>query len=227
VIAGPAAAGAVAHLFVADLDHPEPDAHDRHHLERVLRLRPGEVVTVADGRGGWRVTRFGARLELDGERQEVPAPDPPLTVAFALLKGDRNELVVQKLTELGIDEIVPMTTGRCVVKWDAARAGRQHERLVTVAREAAMQCRRAWLPRVLPVMPFDAVVARPGAALADAGGEPLDTAVRVLLVGPEGGWAADERDAAPRCVALADHVLRAETAAIAGAALLAAERRRS
>jgi 16S rRNA (uracil1498-N3)-methyltransferase len=68
---------------------------------------------------------------------------PPLTVAFAVLKGERNEMVVQKLTELGIDRIVPVLAERCVVRWDTVRAQRQHERLERVAREAAMQSRRA------------------------------------------------------------------------------------
>jgi 16S rRNA (uracil1498-N3)-methyltransferase len=218
-----APAGAEAHAFVDDLEAPLLSADDRHHLERVLRLRAGAAVTVADGVGRWRLIRFGPTLVPDGPVQVEESPSPELTVAFALVKGDRPELVVQKLTELGIDRIVPMTTERCVVRWAEDRADHHHKRLVKVAREAAMQCRRAWLPVVEPVQAFGDVVARPGAVLADAGGGAPSLNRPVVLVGPEGGWSPDER-ASASAIGLGTHVLRAETAAVAAGVLLAALR---
>jgi 16S rRNA (uracil1498-N3)-methyltransferase len=223
-VSGPAAARAGAHAFVDDLDDPVLSPGDRHHLDRVLRLHTGALISIADGRGRWRLARFGPSLSPDGPVETEPAPRPELAVAFALVKGDRPEWVVQKLTELGVDRIVPMHTERCVVRWDGARADRHLERLRTVVREAAMQSRRAWLPTVEPVQPFAAVATRPGAALARADGEPPCLARPLLLVGPEGGWSSAEEAAVTAAVRLGDQVLRAETAAVTAGALLAALR---
>lgn len=216
----PADVVAGAHAFVADLEAPVLDAVDRHHLERVLRIERGSVITVADGRGAWRAVRFGARLEAVGPIVHTAAPTPLVTVGFALLKGDRPELIVQKLTELGADRIVPFTAERCVVRWDGDRGGSHVARLRRVAREAAMQCRRARLPEVSDVVGFDTVAGEDGVALAERGGEAVTLSHPTLLVGPEGGWSPTERDQVPRTVSLGPHVLRAETAAIVAGALL-------
>lgn len=217
-----------AQVVVEDLSAPVLDESDLHHLGRVLRLRPGEVVRATDGRGGWRLCRFSGRrdpsaaLEPIGEAARVPAPRPELTVGFAPVKGDRPEWTVQKLTELGIDRIVVFTASRSVVRWDGDRAERHLARLRRVAREASQQCRRLWLPEVefaeLPAL------RAAGAVLADPGGRPLRPTDRMVLVGPEGGWSDEERRGADR-VGLGGLVLRAETAAIAAGVLLAAARR--
>jgi 16S rRNA U1498 N3-methylase RsmE len=75
-------------VFVDDLAAPELEDGDRHHLERVLRLRSGDALTVADGRGRWRSAVLGPTLEVTGDVVAQPAPHPRLTVAFALVKGD-------------------------------------------------------------------------------------------------------------------------------------------
>ena len=222
----PAPARAAAHAFVDDLAYPVLSIGDRHHLERVLRLRAGVEVTVGDGKGSWRPCRFGSELEPCGPVVTDAEPVPTIGVGFALVKGERPELVVQKLTELGVDRIVPFVAARSVVRWDAAKAARQLERLVVIAREAAMQCRRTWLPEVAPLASFADVAAGPGVALADPGGEPLGPGDRFVLVGPEGGWTPEERALGVRRIALANYVLRAETAAIAAGALLCAFRDR-
>ena len=209
-----------AHAFVTDLDALELTDDDHHHLARVLRLRPGDELTVSDGAGRWRRCRFGAPLEPIGAIERDDALQPELTIAFALVKGERPEWVVQKLTEVGVDRIVPFIAERSVVHWDEAKAARNHTRLVTVAREAAMQSRRTWLPTVEPVAVFDDLAGRTGAALTDRGGDPPSLRHPVLLVGPEGGWSERERGAELPAVGLGPTVLRAETAAIvAGAAL--------
>lgn len=217
---------AAAHVFVADVADPVLDDDDRHHLERVLRLRAGEAVTVADGRGGWRACAFaaGGTLEPVGEVEHRPAPSPTITVAFALTKGAKPETAVQKLTEVGADRIIPFAAGHSVARWEGERAGRHVARLRKVAREAAMQCRRAHLPVVEEVATFAEVAALAGACLADAGGAPPSLERPVVLVGPEGGWTDAERAAGLPAVALGPHVLRAETAAITAGALLAALR---
>jgi 16S rRNA (uracil1498-N3)-methyltransferase len=133
-------------------------------------------------------------------------------------------LVVQKLVELGIDDIRPFAAERSVVRWDEAKATKNQQRLERVAREAVMQCRRAWVPVVHPVVAFDDVAHLTGAARADLGGAPVSLDHPVVLVGPEGGWTAAERAVDVPVVALSGAVLRAETAAITAGALLAARR---
>jgi 16S rRNA (uracil1498-N3)-methyltransferase len=216
----------VPHVFVADVAAPVLDDEDRHHLERVLRTRVGEEVTVADGRGGWRVCTFaaGGGLEPVGEVEQRPAPVPAITVAFALTKGEKPETAVQKLTELGVDRIVPFAAARSVARWDGDRADRHVARLRKVAREAAMQSRRAHLPIVDDVVDFAAAAAIPGACLADAGGAPPSLDRPVVLVGPEGGWSDEERSAGLPVVGLGPFVLRAETAALTAGALFGALR---
>lgn len=224
-------ASAAAHAFVADLDAPRLAADDLHHLVRVLRLAPGSEITVGDGAGRWRPARLvsgaaGAEpgLEAAGDAVADPRPDPPITIAFALVKGERPELTVQKVTELGADRIVPFVAERSVVRWDAAKATRHVARLRAIARAAAMQCRRTWLPEVTELATFAEAAALPGAALADRDGEPPSLSHPVVLVGPEGGWASAERSAAIPRVRLGTHVLRAETAAITICVMLCALR---
>ena len=190
----------------------------------MLRLRPGDEITVSDGRGGWRTCRLGPALEPTGAVTRDERPAPEITVAFAPAKGERPEWAVQKLTELGVDRIVPFAADRSVVRWDGERAFRQAERLRRVVREAAMQCRRTWLPEVEEVAAFDEVAGRPGAVLADRDGGPPSLSPGPVLVGPEGGWSPEEVALDLPRMAFGDHVLRAETAAVAVAALLGALR---
>lgn len=242
---GPPGAGspAAAQVFVADLAEPEPDAQDAHHLGRVLRLRDGEAVVACDGRGSWRLCRYRAGavpsagrrtpldgqvgwLEVDGPIVSEPVPTEPVTVGFVPVKGDRPEWVVQKLTELGVDRIAVLRSERSVVRWGGDRAARALDRLRRVAREAAAQSRRARLPvldGVWSLTELSAAVTPQAVALADPEGAPPDSGVRSLAVGPEGGWDRAERDGFP-LVSLGRGVLRAETAALAGATVLCAFR---
>jgi 16S rRNA (uracil1498-N3)-methyltransferase len=212
-----------AHVFVADLARPELSEDDRHHLERVLRLRAGETVTASDGLGGLRVCRYvaGGGLAPDAHATHHERPAPAISIGFALVKSEKPEWIVQKLTECGVDRIVPFTAERSVVHWDEAKAARNIERLRKVAREAAMQSRQRWLPTVDEVRSFADLVAADGAALADAEGAPPSLAVPFVLIGPEGGWSDAERSAANgRFIRFSGSVLRSETAAIAAAVVL-------
>jgi 16S rRNA (uracil1498-N3)-methyltransferase len=225
---------AVAHAFIDDLARPALSDQDVHHFSRALRLRPGEVVSVSDGRGGSRLCEWhGGPLGLLSDPTWEPRPDPLLTVACALTKGEHPEWAVQKLTEAGADRVVIMVTDRCVARWAPNNQGRQLERLREIARQAAMQSRRCWLPLVEGPVPFSALVGgddgRPGSgavALAEQGGGPLTLATPTVLVGPEGGWSDEELAAVPegRRVALGPNVLRAETSAVAAGVLLGALR---
>lgn len=215
-----------AHAFVEDLDAPRLSVDDHHHLARVLRLSAGSEITVSDGAGHWRpgTLTSEARVEATGAIVTDRRPAPPITVAFALVKGDRPELTVQKLTEVGADRIVPFAAERSVVRWDAPKADRQHARLTDIARQAAMQCRRTWLPQVDHLATFGAVSAIPGAAMAETDGAAPTLDHPVALVGPEGGWSRSERAADLPRIRVGAHVLRAETAAITVCGILAALR---
>jgi 16S rRNA (uracil1498-N3)-methyltransferase len=198
---------------------------DAHHLGRVLRLGAGEAVVATDGRGRWARCRYRAdgTLEPDGPVELEAAATPPSTVAFAPVKAERPEWVVQKLTELGVDRIVVLSTARSIVRWEPARARAVLARLRRVAAEAASQSRRVWLPEVTGVVGLDALE-RPGTALAEPGGPALDPQVTGIAVGPEGGWSPEELASGLPRVGLAAHVLRAETAAIAAGVLLGVRR---
>ncbi len=234
----PRLVAAAAMVFVDDAAEPVLSAADTHHLLDVLRLRPGEAVVASDGAGWWVPCRIGPAtatgrgpdpaevLVVDGEPVTERRLEPALTVAFAPAKGDRPEWVVQKLTELGIDRIVPVTCARSVVRWEGERARRAVERLRRVAREAAAQCRRVRLPEVDPVATFDGLGEAVGVepCLAHPGGPPPSLAAPVVVIGPEGGWEEAELDRYPGTVGLGPTVLRAETAAVTAGALLGALR---
>ena len=219
---------AEAHVFVDDLDVPRLGGDDHRHLTRVLRLRPGARLTAGDGGGRWRACRLGAGPDLDiaGDVVADARPEPPITIAFAVVKGDRPELVVQKLTELGVDRIVPFVAERSVVRWDDAKVARQSVRFADIARQAAMQCRRTWLPSVDALSDFRAVAELPGAGLAERTGVPPSLSVPTLLIGPEGGWGSAENASRLPSVRISAHTLRSETAAITAGALLVAIRSR-
>lgn len=212
-------------VFVDDLSAPVLGDEDRHHLTRVLRVRPGDALTIADGTGRWRAAVLGAQLEAIGDVEVLAAPRPSLTVGFALVKGDKPELIVQKLTELGVDRIVPFRAERSVVRWDDAKAAKAVVRLRAVARAAAMQCHRPALPEVAEVADVRTLVGD-GVAMADRGGEAPSLERPVVLVGPEGGWSPGERAHGLPRVALGGHVLRAETAAVTAGVLMTALRER-
>jgi 16S rRNA (uracil1498-N3)-methyltransferase len=230
----------VAHVFVDDLAAPTLSDDDQHHLARVLRVRDGESVSASDGRGGWRLCQWrDGGLDAVNDVQHVAAPTPRLGVAFVPVKGDRPEWAVQKLTEIGIDDIIVLApTRRAVVRWGDSKHLRK---LQVVAREAAMQSRRVWLPTITGPVSLAEVCARPGAAVADPAGEPLNaeplnSAARdasapspttsLLIIGPEGGFDAEELTPSVRRVSLGDTVLRAETATLVAATLLATLRNR-
>lgn len=228
-------AGSAAHVVVDDLALPVLSDTDAHHLARVLRLRNGESVTATDGRGSYRwCTWSDGGLEAAGDIEFVQQLVPSVGVAFAIVKGDRLDWIVQKLTEVGVDRMLPIAAQRCVVQWDRDKAAAQVERLRRIAREAAMQSRRVWLPEIEPLTKATDVLREPGVLRADLEGDELSAHLQmpdgvlagaqlasvVIAVGPEGGWSPEERNVPGRAVRLGDTVLRTETAAIAAGVLL-------
>lgn len=216
---------------------------DAGHAVRSLRIRPGDEFTSSDGRGALAVCRVtrAERLLVEGEvleRTVEPPPVPSLTVLMSPPKGDRLTWAVQKLAEVGVDNILLLQTSRSVRRWEGERAHRVAPRLEVVAREAAKQSRRRFLPTVAGPVPWtEAVVPPPGGPLMvlwEDAGERLRNVLPsrspdevALVVGPEGGIPEEEARAAEAAGALlaslGPDILRTETAAVVGATLVLAE----
>jgi len=207
------------------------------HLGTVLRARAGDPVHLFNGRDGEWAARIAtlqrALLALTVCEQRRPQlPESDLWLAFALLKRDTTDLVVQKATELGVAELHPVLSERT----NAARTNL--DRLAAIAVEAAEQCERLTVPVIHPPRPLaELLAAWPReralyAAIERAAGTPPlrprpTTRPAALLVGPEGGFTQDELEAMTRHtfvtpVSLGPRILRAETACVAGLALLQA-----
>jgi 16S rRNA (uracil1498-N3)-methyltransferase len=217
------------------------DADEAHHLARVLRLRPGALLEATDGVGRLYTVRLDGLSAGEAwgtvQASAAGAAESPcaVTLAAAVLKGERMAWLVQKATELGVARIVPMTTGRVVARPAADRLSGPHARWQRVAREAVKQCRRAVVPVVDPPRSLPEVLALvPEHEVAWAlweGGPPLAEAARrvsrprrlLLLVGPEGGFARAEVATAEAAgvglVGLGPRILRAESAALAALAV--------
>ncbi len=215
------------------------DGDEAHHAVAVRRLRVGEQVALTDGVG---TTAVGAVLSTGKRLLKVsvasvtsePRPAPRLVVVQALPKGDRGELAVELLTEIGVDEIVPWAASRSVAVWRGERAHRSLARWRTTVVAAAKQSRRAWHPVVSPLATTAEVVSRVGAAplalvLHEEASEPMPAPPPgegpiVVVVGPEGGLSPEEiaafTGAGARSVRLGAEVLRTSTAGLAACAAL-------
>ena len=216
-----------AHVFVDNIAQPILDPQDQHHLEKVLRLRSGEKVSCSDGVSSWRECVWsGHHLEIDGEVFSIAPSISSLTVAVAPVKGDRTDLVVEKLVEIGIHRIVllePMD--HSVVRWAGDKVDHIMDRYKRIARAASMQSRRIALPIIdgptnVTQLPTEQT------AYCEPGSTGTWDNVRTLVIGPEGGFSAAEIARAPATVSLGSGILRAETAAIVGAALMVAHMQR-
>lgn len=206
-----------------------------HYLRDVLRLAPGAALELFDGAGGVYAALveegFGG-LTLGDRRTARPALS--LRLLFALAKGEKMDLVVQKATELGATHLAPFAAERSVIRLEADRAAARVERWRRIASEAARQCGRADVPEVRAPMSLAAALAAVPSDHArfvfHPGGEPfppdhVPTGV-AAVVGPEGGLSDAEVEACEtagaRRISLGPRVLRAETAAVVATALLQA-----
>ena len=213
------------------------------HLTSVLRLGPGDLVELFDGRGS------GAHAEIiGGDKREIELSvielevdglqrGPEVVLATAVPKGDRIRSLVEKATELGIDRMVPLKTHRSVVHPRAGKQKKMHHAVIA----ACKQCGRNRLIRIDPLMTWDELLAVENQSLvigqqgAENSGESIARLLAVphtplvLCVGPEGGWTDGELDAAREAkatlIGVGRHTLRIETAALALAALVSASRK--
>ncbi|WP_433828871.1 16S rRNA (uracil(1498)-N(3))-methyltransferase [Actinoplanes sp. CA-015351] len=218
------------------------DGPEGHHAATVQRLRAGETLILADGRGGTAKAEVSAvgRGTVDlliGSRTTEPAADPRLVVVQGIAKGDRGELAVQAMTEVGVDEIVPWAASRSVAQWRGDRGIKARDKWASTAREAAKQARRSWLPSVSgdPDCSTKQVAARIADAAAafvlhEEATERLTSAPLpesgeiILVVGPEGGISDAEvatfQTAGAVPVRLGTAVLRTSTAGVAALSVL-------
>ena len=206
------------------------------HAVVVKRLRVGESLLLSDGQGRVATAEITevAKASLTArvtDLTELEPPRPRITVVQAIPKGERSELAVEVLTEIGADVIVPWAASRCVAVWRGDRAARSLARWRKTAREAGKQARRGWHPEVTEQATTQQVAellaqADVGIVLHENGVAglsevPLETAASVVIVvGPEGGVSPDELAAfgAAHIVRLGSEVLRTSTAGVAAAA---------
>jgi 16S rRNA (uracil1498-N3)-methyltransferase len=228
-------------FFVDSIRHGVAELHgdEARHLTRVLRVEPGQRFEISDNQQAYLAEIDEAR----GERvvfrivEPIVSVPPPVrvTLCAALIKFDRFEWIVEKATELGVEQILPVNTTRSEHGlFEASR--KRSERWSRIARESSQQSRRVHVPEILPTVKFDAALrheANHRFFLEEAAAPPLLREIPeerqesvALLLGPEGGWTDPERQAAHdagwTAVSLGHQVLRAETAACAALAVVMA-----
>lgn len=213
--------------------------NDVNHIARVLRMAPGDKLTVLDGRGNSYEARIEAIAKAEvvcsvvRQMQATGAPPVRITLVQGIPKGDKMDLIIQKSVELGVNRIIPLVCKRSVVKLDQDRSLRRQERWQRIALEAAKQCRRPDVPQVtgprqldqvlsgmssedLALLPWEEESDRSVKEVLQAGMSPGETYV---FIGPEGGFTPDEAEQARAggalTVTLGPRILRTETAGLA------------
>ena len=214
--------------------HVELAGDEGRHAVVVRRIRPGEMIMIGNGRG--RGVR-GVVVEVRGQGlvAEVvshlasPAERRRFVAAQALVKGDRSELAVEMMTEMGIDEILPWQASRSIVRWSAERAMRSLAKWQSTAREATKQSRRLNVPQVSDLVTTPQLAQRAAHAelallLHEEAKESITevdlpaAGTVLIMIGPEGGITSEELSqlskAGARPVSISDAVLRTSTAGV-------------
>jgi 16S rRNA (uracil1498-N3)-methyltransferase len=217
---------------------------EAHHLRSVLRLKKGDFIAAFDGQG----KAFRAQIKeilKDQVRAEIIETNPgegesflTLHLVQALLRAEKMDWVIQKAVELGVSRITPLSTRRSLIKLTAENTGHKKERWQKIARQAAKQCGRSFLPVVEPPAPWEQWIksswAEQGRFFFNEGEKKkrlkilgrkmrgINTAMVVL--GPEGGWEPEEVQTLEALgflsLSLGPRILRAETAAVAALTLM-------
>lgn len=212
---------------------------DAQHIRRVLRMKPGECLTVCDGCGTDYICEIvgfeegEVQLSILSHSPNQTEPTLAVTLYQGLPKGDKMDWIVQKAVELGVTAIVPLATARSVVRLDG-KEEKKRERWQRIAAEAAGQCGRGILPQVEPPVPFTQALSRLSRektlCFYEGGGRPLSQLVNPgesrlsIVIGPEGGFAEEEiaalRAGGATIATLGPRILRCETAPLAALAVL-------
>jgi 16S rRNA (uracil1498-N3)-methyltransferase len=220
------------------------DGQELAHLRRVLRLRAGDSVTVFDDSGWEHDALIDSLTPAQGELKILRSYETkresvlPITLAVGLTKGEKIDFVVEKATELGVQTIIPFTSNFAVPKLDAEKISKRTARWQKIAISAAKQCGRARVPEILPLRDYPWLVSQPwpqslklifweqesDQSLHQVYENHHEAKAVLVAVGPEGGFTADEAEAARsqgfEPVQIGKRILRAETAAIAALALV-------
>jgi 16S rRNA (uracil1498-N3)-methyltransferase len=223
---------------VAVGDRVVVEGDEARHAVVVRRIRVGEQVVLVDGVGTSATcevteTSKSTLVATVSSVSVTSAPTPHVTVVQAIPKGDRGELAVEVLTEIGVDRIVPWAASRSVGVWRGDRAPKSLAKWRSSAREAGKQSRRSWLPEVTAMASLAEVVALVGEAdlavvLHEGAAAPLSSlslegvGSLVVVVGPEGGITDEELSdlGAGHVVRMGESVLRTSTAGVAAVAAL-------
>lgn len=210
----------MAHLYLVDSTQRLIAGHtvalvddEARHAAKAARLRVGERVSLGDGRG---VTAWAEATAVSSERvelvvletQHADAWAPPLWLVQSLAKGGRDEQAIEQATEVGVDAVIPLAAARSVVRWDADKASKGQARWQKIVTEATKQSLQPRIPSVQPVVTVEefleqatsvqiiALDHRAEDNILDVPLDPLEGAAPVaVLVGPEGGWSDEEREA--------------------------------
>lgn len=214
---------------------------DAQHISRVLRMKPGEAVTVSDGMGmdyDCKICEFSSdtvTLEIEKASPNESEPTVGITLYQAIPKGDKLELIVQKAVELGAVKIVPVLTKRCVSRPDQKAMKKKIERYRKIVKEAAKQCGRGRIPEVGEMLTFSQAVEalsgmEQGILFYEKGGVPLREMVSPaakeigILIGSEGGFEEEEvlqaKEKGVEIATLGRLILRCETAPMAALSVL-------
>lgn len=220
---------------------------DHNHIQNVLRMKPGEQIRVSTTGGKSffchiaSLDREQVVAEIDGEDREGTELPNGIILFQGLPKGDKMELIIQKSTELGVKEIVPVAMKNCVVKLDAKKADNKQRRWQLIAESAAKQSKRTLIPKIHKPVSWKeslALAARCDVWLVpyenQRGMEATREALRcispgdqiAMMIGPEGGFAEEEIGSLPekaRRISLGRRILRTETAGMAAMAMLVYE----
>lgn len=213
-----------------------PDEDNQKHA-RVLRLRPGEPVTVVTPLGEQCECVYceDGALEVLSRKPCANEPDVFVTLYQALPKGDKMDLIIQKCVELGVSRVVPVMTARCVSRPDEKALLKKRERWQKIALQAAMQSRRGIIPEVAACVPFADAVEQSrqndvNIFFYELGGSPVREIITGkpksagVFIGSEGGFEQYEADSAVesgcKTATLGKRILRAETAPIAALSII-------
>lgn len=216
------------------------EGQDVNHMKNVLRMKPGEEVRICDGAGKAYLCSIYAYEDrkavldiLSGTDTDTELP-ARVWLFQGLPKGDKMELIVQKAVELGVCQVIPVETKRCVVKLDDKKAAKKVQRWQQIAESAAKQAGRGYIPKVADVMPFPSALELSGELdvclipyeLAE-GMEYTRSVIEAIrpgqsvgiFIGPEGGFEREEVDLAlasgAKALTLGRRILRTETAGLA------------
>ena len=214
------------------------EGQELEHLRKVLRLGPGEQIALIDD-SGWEhqavirsFTAASGEVEIIESHQVERESALEITLALGLTKGDKMDLVVEKATELGVQNLIPFISAYTVPKLDAGKSEKRAERWQKISLSAAKQCGRTRIPAIRAICQFKELAQQPfndsvkllfwekgsGHTLKDVrAAAPMVRSV-VLVIGPEGGFSEGEANLALengfQLLRLGPRILRAETAAV-------------